>query len=562
MVVERDLEQESGPVELPEGYYAENFAAILRTVQTRYDDLLTAAEREFAQTFLERLSLGARRLYVRLASRKGPIFRRDRLDYPEIAELDDAAHELESAGLLDRAEEAEIGELLALLLRSEAEAMLRELGGEVPAGALKAEVLETLAERIEADELRESLEERLGLLRPLGAEEVEVFRLLFFGNLHQDWTEFVLRDLGVVCYETYDLRRELRLFNERQAIDDTRLLRAARNAIGRHLAEGEAEPAFALAEEVLAGAGAWHASARRWADQVLVRTGRERERRGEWAEALRLYAAAERPPARERRARVLDRLERFAEALELCREIESSPRDEGEAEFAPRFAHGVRRRAGEKLPPRRRPKRRVEELDLELGGGGPVEALALEALAERGRVGIFAENWLWKSLFGLAFWDVIFAPVPGAFEHPFQLGPLDLHGPDFRRARRGMIADRLSELEAEEDLAPRLLEVYRAKSGTANALVSWHEGSLAALEFALERIEGRHLAVVCDRLSRDLRRYRRGLPDLFVARDEPPGFELLEVKAPGDQLRPEQGAWIDHLEARGIPAAVLKLREI
>ncbi|MEM6797515.1 MAG: VRR-NUC domain-containing protein [Acidobacteriota bacterium] len=66
---------------------------------------------------------------------------------------------------------------------------------------------------------------------------------------------------------------------------------------------------------------------------------------------------------------------------------------------------------------------------------------------------------------------------------------------------------------------------------------------------------------MCDRLSRHLGRYRRGLPDLFVpSPSSPTGFELLEVKAPGDQLRPEQGAWIDYLNARGLPAKVLKLK--
>ncbi|MEM6457589.1 MAG: VRR-NUC domain-containing protein, partial [Acidobacteriota bacterium] len=94
----------------------------------------------------------------------------------------------------------------------------------------------------------------------------------------------------------------------------------------------------------------------------------------------------------------------------------------------------------------------------------------------------------------------------------------------------------------------------------ANALVGWYPGQRARLAFALARLHGRHLAAVCDRLSRDLGRYRRGLPDLFVARAETPGFELLEVKAPGDQLRPEQGAWIDHLNDHDLPAAVLRVR--
>ena len=60
-----------------------------------------------------------------------------------------------------------------------------------------------------------------------------------------------------------------------------------------------------------------------------------------------------------------------------------------------------------------------------------------------------------------------------------------------------------------------------------------------------------------DRLSRDLARYRRGLPDLFVVTPEAPGFVLFEVKGPGDRLRPEQVGWLDYLGANGLPCAVL-----
>ncbi len=75
----------------------------------------------------------------------------------------------------------------------------------------------------------------------------------------------------------------------------------------------------------------------------------------------------------------------------------------------------------------------------------------------------------------------------------------------------------------------------------------------------MTRLTGDQLAHVFDRLSRDLWRYRRGLPDLFVLRREAPGFELYEVKSPGDQLRPEQTAWIDYLNDGGIPASILNV---
>ncbi|MEO1085782.1 MAG: VRR-NUC domain-containing protein [Acidobacteriota bacterium] len=264
---------------------------------------------------------------------------------------------------------------------------------------------------------------------------------------------------------------------------------------------------------------------------------------------------------------MLERLGRFEEALERCEQLLAEPLDASEAEFGPRFAHRLRRKLGLEKTSWKRPRRPVETLDVEPAILQPprpaVEWLTLALLAEKGQPGIYSENWLWRCLFGLAFWDVIFAAVPGAFAHPFQLGPLDLMGPDFYARRRGAIEVRLEELRAESDLGARLGAVYADKRGTSNAFVAWHPQLEQTLRFAYAHIPGGALATVCERLALDPGRHRRGLPDVLVLRPESPvGFELLEIKAPGDQLRPEQGAWIDYLNARGVPSKVLRLRPL
>lgn len=52
------------------------------------------------------------------------------------------------------------------------------------------------------------------------------------------------------------------------------------------------------------------------------------------------------------------------------------------------------------------------------------------------------------TLFGLLMWDIIFAPIPGAFETPYQSGPLDLIDDTFYFSRKEMIEARLSEIRA------------------------------------------------------------------------------------------------------------------
>jgi hypothetical protein len=545
---------------LPIGYYADNFRIVLGTAAERYGDLLTEAESAFYDGFTE-LSTPAQRLYVRLVSRKGPRFRRDRLDYPEIPDLDRALGELRDAGFADDAPDDEVDLLLSLLLRPELADLVRELTGLSPGAAPRGGLEQSLIREVETAVLRRAVRERVEVIRPLHADHVETFRLLFFGNLHQDWTEFVLRDLGVVRFESYELRHDLRRFASRGALEDSLLLYGLRDAFHRLLAADREREAMRTAELVLDRAEAFHPSTHRLRDHVLEQAGRHLERQGRLDDALRFYRAAKRPPARERRARVLARLGKVEEALALCHRIEEGHRDETEARFAPRFAHQLRRRMGEKLPPRRRRHRPAATLAVERRDGAAVEQLALEALEAGGRRGFFSENWLWQGLFGLAFWDVVFAPVEGAFQHPFQYGPLDLHSPDFRAARAAAVERRLDELRSDPAPGPRLMAVYDAKRDVANRLVAWHQELRPLFELALSRLHGRHLAIVCDRLSRDLRRYRRGFPDLFVLDDEiEAGFRLYEVKGPGDQLRPEQKTWLDYFNDQGIRASILRVR--
>jgi hypothetical protein len=552
-----DVTENPLPRELPEGYYLDNFERLLATVAERYGDLLLAGENAFLSDFA-RLSLPARRLYVRLLSRRGPLVRQDRLFYREIPDLAAAGVELAAAGFADDGAELPQSEHLSLLLREELIAMAGELGRPLPRSIKRPEAQAAL-ELAEDPGLLPLLLARWPALRPLRLEVVQLFRLLFFGNLFQDLKDFVLNDIGIVEFESYDLSRELRLFESRHAIDSELQLRLLRGAAGQHLWQGEFEPALAIAKAVVAAWDVWHEKSRRQAEALLVSVAQAAERLGQPELALGLYKRATRPPARERTARLLAGAGEYQEALRLCREIEAEPRDETEANFAPFF----REKLEKLLDPSRKRPRRPSPATLEMAVDRDVvsvEQQALAALAGLGRRGVYAENWLWKSLFGLAFWDIVYAPVPGAFHHPFQYGPHDLDSPTFRQARAQAIDKRLAELEAAADLRPSLFEVFERKAGKANALVSWHPGSRASLELALELIRGPHLAKVSDRLSRDLGRYRRGLPDLLVESQNAPGFELWEVKGPGDQLRPEQKSWLDYLNANGLPAGVLKLR--
>lgn len=65
------------------------------------------------------------------------------------------------------------------------------------------------------------------------------------------------------------------------------------------------------------------------------------------------------------------------------------------------------------------------------------------------------EGRIVTTIFGLLFWDIIFAPVPGAFETEFQVAPLDIGEDTFYTVREDLFQARLAEIK--EGNAVRIL---------------------------------------------------------------------------------------------------------
>ncbi|KAG1240591.1 hypothetical protein G6F68_017511 [Rhizopus microsporus] len=73
----------------------------------------------------------------------------------------------------------------------------------------------------------------------------------------------------------------------------------------------------------------------------------------------------------------------------------------------------------------------------------PVEFVTRDHLHQDDAPVHYVENALINSLFGLLCWPAVFAPLPGAFFHPFQRAPADLDAPDFHQRRAALFNDSL-----------------------------------------------------------------------------------------------------------------------
>ena len=208
----------------------------------------------------------------------------------------------------------------------------------------------------------------------------------------------------------------------------------------------------------------------------------------------------------------------------------------------------------------------IEELTFEAAGHqGPKalyrvgeEAATVEeaVLAHLGGDGMWCENVLYTTLFGLLLWDVIFAPIDGMFQHPFQDGPLDYRTGDFFANRAEPLAARMAELRAGDPTA-EILAAHAAHAARRCPGVGWESLDPAVLASAAGAL-GDTLFPILERIGRHPKRHGRGLPDLFLWRDGV--ARLVEVKGPGDQVSLEQSLWHDFLLRQGVDVRLAKMK--
>lgn len=202
-------------------YYLHNFQAMLETLQRRDADLLDAEERTFIACF-GGLPVHSRALLVRMVMRKGSLFRASRLAYAEIGPVAQAVVPLLDVAWVDGAPMLTLDDALRLLARQELALHLALTRAQrlLPKALLRAE----LDAKDGRGTPRPYAEWCAGSSDAVYRLEVDALcerlRLMFFGNFHQDLTEFVLADLGVFKYEKITLHAGSRPFHTRRQLDD------------------------------------------------------------------------------------------------------------------------------------------------------------------------------------------------------------------------------------------------------------------------------------------------------------------------------------------------------
>ena len=529
-------------------YYLKNTLMVVDWIVATQGDLLNKLEHETLARF-KSLPADHQALLIRMIMRTQEVFLPSQLDhYAEInAPLPEILPLLEQHKLISINEPLNADQVIRLLNRNQLLMLHNQIGSErLPKSASKQQISDSILAILGRSlRLTDWLPE---LGAPITANCQALFdrlKLMFFGNLRQSWSEFVVTELGLFQYEPVSIDHTSRAFHHRTDVDQylelDKILMDQSSTLPDRIEKTQAiEPM-----------SSWLAGRK---NRVLFLLARELERQDPQA-ALTVYSELPIQDAQIRELRVLESQTEF----EQCIERVEAYRAQQPTPIADLSFERVVKRSYKKLGIEYTTKvlktPSEHRLELEKDDNLSVEKQVVAALSDEHNRYYYVENSLLNTLFGLLFWDAIYAPVSGAFFNPFQSHPADLYRRGFADKRTEFINDAFSEIERG---SYRNTIVQRAiqKRGVTNSLIRWSIVSDELLETALQLIPAEHLSVIFKRLLSDIRTHRSGFPDLIRFDLEQNEYELIEVKGPGDRLQDNQRLWLDFFIDEQIPCSV------
>lgn len=551
------------PVELPEKYYLDYFESLLGFVEEKCGALLSRKEKNFYRTF-RRLPEPARCLFVRLTNRRGSYFRTNRLAYAEVPDLEGTLDELVTQKFfsdLALRHAPDLNEILCIFPKPDLLAYCKPLDPDWTKDVRslkKPELVERAVNHFNGKQLIRAIRTHERVVRVNFERELEMLRFLYFGDIHTDMTQFVVRDLGLIKTETYDEDRLQAYFKTRREAEDKLLISKTYHAfkVLRDERQAPAEEIYAwFAEQNLLrtrfGESAWPLF-----DKLSLRLGKLLEQQKHPKFALRVYQHTHLAPARERCVRLMHKLGLKDEALGLCETMLAAPQNAEERYFAQDFQ--------DRIHQKKRTKRTTDFLKssdaITLDGEVRyyVEGGVLEYFYNLGYEGVHTENYLWRSFFGLLFWDIIFDQDCEALHHPMQITPTDFYTPAFLRKRKKQLLARLEVLQHSDRFYNLIQHHYETKVGISNPLVGWHDSILPLVAQCYDRLTPEQISSILLEMAKDLRENTRGFPDLFVWKEG--SYRFIEVKSPNDHLSAQQLHWLHFFQKQGVVAEVIRVR--
>ena len=532
--------QRRGP--LPTFYYHEHFTEMLDFVAERYAHTFLAEHAAFIENF-RALPRDAQCLYVRLVNRKGRVFARNRLRYPELGKLSPLVDSLAADGWVTAPDAEHFDELLHFLKRDEIVRVLLPRFTGLARSMKKAQLVDFARDNMPGGEFIEALDTDRILVQGRAAE-VSYLLFLYFGRIRNSLSRFTMRDLGLVRTQSLGDSYEPRFGDRAEALENyffaSRLDRLQQIPVE--------DPADWPAPNF--------SSSSRLRDELAYQAGRQQEKTGNGDAALRFYEAGESAQCSERVVRLLLAGGRREEAQQFLERCLDDPRSDEEwliaRDLYQRKFHKKRTSESTDM------LRAGEVIEIDESMSGAPERAAVGHYEKLGHRAFRSENLLWRTLFGLLFWEELFGGEEATTSSPFDFLPASLASGRFHQQYADSIAARLALLNDSGAAKRAILKTSTRHYGKANGVFRWRESMNDAVMALLDHAEPTAVAQILEHMARDYENQRYGYPDLLVIDER--GVRFVEVKTAGDQLRRNQLLRIRQLREAGFRAEVVRVK--
>jgi DNA polymerase III subunit epsilon len=528
---------------LPVFYYHDHFTEMLSFVSRAYEPILTERHRAFIQTFGS-LSKDAQCLLIRMINRRGRVFRHSALVYAEISNPQKALVELTNCNLIRPLQEEDYA---AFTVCHAKEALIKGGRGagfaDLRTSWPKAKVVEFFLTSISFTTARQYCggEDFVALG---DTEPVEFLLFLYFGKTEDDLKNFALRDLGILRINE-NANMSARFTDEAEAracFHYSRLLSQL---------ESKSDDIYRNAvAAILGGPPCTTDYATDLRDKAIHQVGFYFERKNESALAIQLYRAGSSSDCNERLVQLLYATGYRADAEELLRRMIDDPASDKEFVFAGDFY--ARKFGGQRTGAHTALLRASKTLVVDDAWRGNPEAGVAGVLRRHGHKVFFTENRLWRSLFGLLFWEELFES--GQLHSNFDWMPNCLKNKTFMRLFAHRVEEKLAAIEGHTALT-FILRTVTAHWAKPNGIFAWDHVDMDGLRALLHACPS-GVSEVLRLMAEDYQATRDGFPDLMTEKEGVVAF--VEVKAEGDVIRRNQLTRLSQLNNAGIPAEIAR----
>jgi len=530
---------------LPNKYYLAHARELFGFVQNQCDHLLEPAHKNYLQSFAA-LSQDAQCLLVRCIARKPRYLKIASLSYAEIKDVQAALNELKQRDFLSHVKPKHSSELWSVLTKPQLLSALKESQLCVKSSTKKAELVSLASEYLDTKSLAFSSLAKHYIFRQQ-SQTLDYILFLFFGDLNNRFQKFAMRDLGVLKTRKASNKLVARFPNKPEALSAFTLQRQRRDFL-LNKTEDRGEFANTLLATTAIGSSAGEIK-----DKLLLAVGNAYAK-DKPHKAIQLWQSSNDPQATEKwiRERYKQDKQALKSELEHMRQTEQPATTEVFIEdFYARKYQGKRTSIYTDILRESSVKLAIDEAYID-----DVEEGVIHYYSRDGAQAYFTENKVWRVVFALTFWKLLFGKAHVQHSE-FDRLPALLRNGKFYETFKDDIQTRLEEFDHPEKLIHRFTKLITQHYGKPTGLFRWNSNLLSTVTPFVMHSPAGTIKAVLTRMAQDYRHTKDGYPDLMIIDDD--GLRFEEVKSPGDVLRPNQLVSINRLRRAGFSVNVTQV---